>query len=173
MNPSRRLVRAAGASRATAFASETGTLAPMGSADAQTHANRNWKRWDPVLTELQHKEAHDAAQQSAQQTQTPTAVSPPEITVSAGSGVTEGGATVFTVHASRAPEADLAVSLLRRTVNDDAPLRLRPRCSLSRRSPGLAQCLGGVVLVPDDAAVELAFRGCCAVECHALADRCS
>ena len=102
----------------------------MGSADAQTHANRNWKRWDPVLTELQRKEAHNAAQ-SAQQTQTPTAVSTPEITLSAGSGVTEGGAAVFTVHASPAPEADLAVSLLRRTVNDDAPLRLRPRCSLS------------------------------------------
>ena len=38
---------------------------------------------------------------------------------------------------------------------------------------GLGQGIHGIVLVPDDSAVELAFRGCCTEEGHAVADRCS
>ena len=69
-------------------------------------AQNGWStaQWDPVIEALECLEG----------TTTPTV---PQITVQGGSAVTEGGDAVFTVGASPAPTASLAVSL---TVADDA-----------------------------------------------------
>ena len=69
--------------------------------------------WDQVVAELEAKEAFEAAQQT-QQTPPPT----PEVSITGASGGTEGQAVTFTVSASPAPEADLAVSVTVATVGD-------------------------------------------------------
>ncbi|WP_420604425.1 Calx-beta domain-containing protein [Methylobacterium sp.] len=75
----------------------------MTAAEAQTYADRGWSRWDPVVTALQCLEAAPA------QPETPAAV--PEITVSGGNGIAEGGTASFTVTATPAPSSPLAVTL--------------------------------------------------------------
>ena len=75
----------------------------MTAAEAQTYADRGWSRWDPVVTALTCLEA------AAAQPETPAAV--PEIAVSGGNGITEGGNASFTVTATPAPSAPLAVTL--------------------------------------------------------------
>ena len=72
---------------------------PMTAAEAQTHADRGWQRWVPVVAAL-------AALEAAQQPLTL-----PAVTVSAGADVTEGGDAVFTVTASPAPAARLSVTV--------------------------------------------------------------
>ncbi len=64
-------------------------------------------RWQPVVDALDCLEA-------AAQPETPAAV--PEVTVSGGGDITEGGDAVFTVEANPAPQSDLDVTL---TVADD------------------------------------------------------
>ncbi len=71
----------------------------MSAAEAQTYADLGWPRWVPVVAELTALEA------SGQETPTP------EVSISAGSGVTEGGDATFTVTASPAPAANLDVSV--------------------------------------------------------------
>ena len=75
----------------------------MTAAEAQTYADRGWSRWDPVVTALQCLEAAPA------QPETPAAV--PQVTVSGGNGITEGGTASFTVTATPAPSAPLTVTL--------------------------------------------------------------
>ena len=77
---------------------------PMTASEAQAQADRGLARWVPVVTALECLEATP-----------PPAL--PAISIAAGAGVTEGGDAVFTVSASAAPTASLAVSL---TVADDA-----------------------------------------------------
>ena len=76
----------------------------MTAAEAQTYADRGWSRWDPVVTALTCLEAAAEAQP-----ETPAAV--PEIAVSGGGAITEGGNAVFTVTATPAPSSPLAVTL--------------------------------------------------------------
>ena len=77
---------------------------PMTAAEAQNMANRHSSNvWDLVVAELTALEA--AAQQ------TPPPPPTPEVSVTAGSGITEGGDATFTVTASPAPAADLAVTV--------------------------------------------------------------
>ncbi len=77
------------------------TGGPMTAAQAQDMADRHSSPvWDEVVTELTALEAASA--------QTPP---PPEVSISAGSGVTEGGDAVFTVTASPAPSSNLDVSV--------------------------------------------------------------
>ena len=83
-----------------AFGDDNGYTA-MTAAEAQTYADRGWQRWVPVVDAL-------AALEAAPE---PDPVTVPAVSVSAGADVTEGGDAVFTVTASPAPAADLAVSV--------------------------------------------------------------
>ena len=77
---------------------------PMTAAEAQQMADRHSSNvWDLVVAELTALEA--AAQQ------TPPPPPTPEVSVTAGSAITEGGDATFTVTASPAPAADLAVTV--------------------------------------------------------------
>ncbi len=79
------------------------TGGPMTAAEAQDMAdNHSSPVWDLVVVELTALEA------AAAQTPPPPT---PEVSVTAGSGVTEGGDAVFTVTASPAPTANLDVSV--------------------------------------------------------------
>ncbi len=74
---------------------------PMTVADAQQHAQTFWSvRWDPVVEALQRLAAN-----TQQQPVTPV------VSITAGSGVTEGSSALFTVSASPAPSAALSVSV--------------------------------------------------------------
>ena len=86
------------------------SLQPMTAARAQVFADRGMSRWVEVAKALH--EIEDAAEAEGTSVQ-----SDPEITVTGGSGITEGGDAVFTVHSSPAPASDLAVTV---TVADDA-----------------------------------------------------
>ena len=79
-----------------AFGDDNG-YTPMTAAEAQTHADRGWQRWVPVVDALAALEA--------------VPVTLPAVTVSAGADVTEGGDAVFTFTADPAPAAELAVSV--------------------------------------------------------------
>ncbi len=79
------------------------TGGPMTAAEAQDMADKHSSPvWDEVVTELTALEAA-----SAQTPPPPT----PEVSVTAGSGITEGGDAVFTVTASPAPSSNLDVSV--------------------------------------------------------------
>ena len=77
---------------------------PMTATEAQTYADRGLPRWVPVVTALECLEG------------APPPPALPAVSIAGGTGITEGGDAVFTVNASPAPAADLAVSL---TVADD------------------------------------------------------
>ena len=81
-----------------AFGDDNGYTA-MTAAEAQTYADQGWQRWVPVVDALEALEAV-----------TPPGTVP-AVSVSAGADVTEGGDAVFTVTASPAPAAELAVSV--------------------------------------------------------------
>ena len=81
-----------------AFGDDNGYTA-MTAAEAQTYADQGWQRWVPVVDALAALEAV-----------TPPGTVP-AVSVSAGADVTEGGDAVFTVTASPAPAAELAVSV--------------------------------------------------------------
>ncbi len=75
---------------------------PMTVADAQQHAQTFWSvRWDPVVEALQRLAANP--QQPAPAT--------PEISIKAGSNVTEGSSALFTLTASPAPASSLTVTV--------------------------------------------------------------
>ncbi len=61
--------------------------------------------WDGTVAAVTYAEQYFAG------TTTPPPTPDPEITIAAGSGVTEGAGATFTVSADRAPDADLAVTL--------------------------------------------------------------
>ena len=78
------------------------TGGPMTASEAQEMADKHSSPvWDEVVTELTALEAASA------QTPPPT----PEVSVTAGSGITEGGDATFTVTASPAPASNLDVSV--------------------------------------------------------------
>ena len=80
------------------------TGGPMTAAEAQDMAdNHSSPVWDLVVVELTALEAAAA--------QTPPPPPTPEVSITAGSGVTEGGDATFTVTASPAPASNLDVSL--------------------------------------------------------------
>ncbi len=75
---------------------------PMTVADAQQHAQTFWSvRWDPVVEALQRLAANP--QQPAPAT--------PEISITAGSNVTEGSSASFTLTASPVPASSLTVTV--------------------------------------------------------------
>ena len=79
-----------------AFGDDNG-YTPMTAAEAQTHADKGWQRWVPVVAALAALEAPTEPQQV--------------VTVSAGADVTEGGDATFTVTASPAPASPLSVTV--------------------------------------------------------------
>ena len=70
--------------------------------------------WDQVVAELEAKAAFEAAQQTPQTQLPPT----PEVSITSASGGTEGSNVTFTVSASPAPTADMAVSVTVATSGD-------------------------------------------------------
>ncbi|MCY4350821.1 MAG: hypothetical protein OXC25_13335, partial [Thiotrichales bacterium] len=86
-----------------AFGAEThATLQPYTSAEART-GETAWDGWREVREELERLEACGSQQQLVPPT--------PEITLSGGAGVTEGGDAVFTLTAAPAPASALDVSV--------------------------------------------------------------
>ncbi len=97
----------------------------MTATEAQSYADKGWSRWDPVVTALTNLE-QQSQQQSQQSDPTPvdpvpvdpTPVDPvptpvvvPEISITAGNTVTEGGSASFTLTSSPAPASSLDVSV--------------------------------------------------------------
>ena len=80
------------------------SLTAMTAAEAQVFADRGWTRWVEVAAAL--KEIEDGGAKPP-----PPAPTPPAVTIAAGSAVTEGAGAVFTLTASPAPAADLAVTV--------------------------------------------------------------
>ena len=70
--------------------------------------------WDQVVAELEAKAAFEAAQQTPQTQLPPT----PAVSITSAAGGTEGSNVTFTVSASPAPAANLAVSATVATVGD-------------------------------------------------------
>ena len=91
----------------------TPTTAAEAEANAQKYSSPLWPKIAEALTKL---EAAALAQQ--QQDQDQPQQQTPEIAVSAGSAVTEGGDAVFTLTATPAPAADLPVSVTVATDGD-------------------------------------------------------
>ena len=90
-----------------AFGAEThATLQPYTAAEARV-GERAWSGWKPVREELEHLEACgvvvDGQRSEVQQA--------PEVTLSGGSPVTEGGDATFTLTATPAPTSDIQVSV--------------------------------------------------------------
>ena len=85
-------------------------------AEARQNANTySSPVWDQVVTELEAKEAFEAAQQTPPVPQpTPT----PEVNITSAGGGTEGSNVTFTVSANPAPAANLAVSATVATSGD-------------------------------------------------------
>ncbi len=79
---------------------------PMSVVEAQGHARTFWSvRWDPVVAALQSLAANPPQQQPTPPPATPV------ISITAGSGVTEGSSASFTVSASPTPASSLVVSV--------------------------------------------------------------
>ncbi len=99
------------------------TGSSMTVSEAQQNAQTFWSvRWDPVVTALKALEANQQQQQSQQQQQvqpppptTTTTLPPPppvpEVSITAGSTVTEGSNATFTLAASPVPSAALQVNV--------------------------------------------------------------
>ncbi|MCY3596436.1 MAG: hypothetical protein OXG71_03240 [Rhodospirillales bacterium] len=82
---------------------------PMTVAEAEGYVRRGWgTRWQPIVDALKAIEAYVA----------PPPASGPEVTITAGSGVTEGTAATFTLTADPAPSAALDVSVTVATDGD-------------------------------------------------------
>ena len=86
-----------------AFGVDTGETAMTGSEARDMMDKYTAKRWRPIV------EAIECIEKAAAQPETPAAV--PEIAVTGGNGIAEGGNASFTVTATPAPSAPLAVTL--------------------------------------------------------------
>ena len=82
---------------------------PMTVAEAQAQADRGLKRWMPVAPALECLAAAPE-EQPAQAEAQPATPATPELSLSAGSAVDEGGNADFTVTADPAPATDLTIT---------------------------------------------------------------
>ena len=82
---------------------------PMTIAEAQAQADRGLKRWKPVVPALECLEnpPQEQPEQAEVQPVTPTI---PELSLSAGSAIDEGGNAAFTITADPAPQSDLTIA---------------------------------------------------------------
>ncbi len=85
---------------------------PMTVAEAQAQADRGLPRWTPVAPALQCLAAAPQAQAAPAEVQPATPGTPvtPELSLSAGTAVDEGGPAGFTLTANPAPGSDLTVT---------------------------------------------------------------
>ncbi len=85
---------------------------PMTVAEAQAQADRGLPRWAPVAPALQCLAAAPQEQPAPAEVQPATPGTPvtPELSLSAGSAVDEGGQATFTLTANPAPGSDLTVT---------------------------------------------------------------
>ena len=81
---------------------------PMTVAEAQAQADRGLKRWAPVAPALECLAAAPEEQPAQAEVQ-PATPATPELSLSAGSAVDEGGNATFTVTADPAPQSDLTI----------------------------------------------------------------
>ena len=85
---------------------------PMTVAEAQAQADRGLQRWVPVAAALEclanppQEEEEEEEEEEAQ----PATLASPELSLSAGSAVDEGGNAGFTVTADPAPQSDLTIA---------------------------------------------------------------
>ena len=84
---------------------------PMTIAEAQAQADRGLQRWAPVAPALEclASQPVEDAQQEEEEEQ-PVTPTTPELSLSAGSAITEGGAASFTVTADPAPSSDITIA---------------------------------------------------------------
>ncbi len=83
---------------------------PMTASEAQTYADRGWTRWVPVVTALECLENPPQEEEEAQADEKPVTPATPELSLSAGSAVDEGGNAAFTITADPAPQSDLTIA---------------------------------------------------------------
>ena len=96
-------------SRVLAAFGESNGYNPMTIAEAQAQADRGLKRWAPVPPALECLAAAPEEQPEQAEVQ-PVTPATPELSLSAGSAVDEGGNATFTVTADPAPQSDLTVT---------------------------------------------------------------
>ena len=82
---------------------------PMTVAEAQAQADRGLKRWVPVAPALECL-ANPPQEEPEQAEEQPATPATPEVSLSAGSAVDEGGNATFTVTANPAPQSDLTIA---------------------------------------------------------------
>ncbi len=82
---------------------------PMTVAEARAQADRGLKRWAPVAPALECLAAAPEEQPEQAEVQ-PVTPATPELSLSAGSAVDEGGHATFTVTADPAPQSDLTIA---------------------------------------------------------------
>ena len=82
---------------------------PMTVAEAQAQADRGLQRWAPVAPALECLAAAPEEQPEQAEVQ-PATPATPELSLSAGSAVDEGGNATFTVTADPAPQSDLTIA---------------------------------------------------------------
>ena len=82
---------------------------PMTVAEARAQADRGLKRWAPVAPALECLAAAPEEQPEQAEVQ-PVTPATPELSLSAGSAVDEGGNATFTVTADPAPQSDLTIA---------------------------------------------------------------
>ena len=83
---------------------------PMTVAEAQAQADRGLKRWAPVALALECLANPPQEEQPEQAEVQPVTPATPELSLSAGSAVDEGGNATFTVTADPAPATDLTIA---------------------------------------------------------------
>ncbi len=83
---------------------------PMTVAEAQAQADRGLKRWAPVAPALECLANPPQEEQPEQAEVQPVTPATPDLSLSAGSAVDEGGNATFTVTADPAPATDLTIA---------------------------------------------------------------
>ena len=83
---------------------------PMTIAEAQAQADRGLKRWAPVAPALECLASQPVEDAQPAEEEQPVTPATPELSLSAGSAITEGGTASFTITADPAPSADITIA---------------------------------------------------------------
>ena len=83
---------------------------PMTLAEAQAQADRGLQRWVPVVPALECLANPPQEEEEEEEEAQPATLPTPELSLSAGSAVDEGGNASFTVTADPAPQSDLTIA---------------------------------------------------------------
>ena len=83
---------------------------PMTVAEAQAQADRGLQRWVPVAAALECLETPPQEKEKEEEEAQPATLASPELSLSAGAAVNEGGNASFTITADPAPQSDLTIA---------------------------------------------------------------